>query len=279
MRIDLHMHSNVSDGSLSPAALVELVQNEGVELMALTDHDTMEGVPAAAAAAAAAGIGFIPGVEVSTGWGGQVIHIVGLGLDAKSAGLDAFFKSVCAKRDERARLIGERFDEIGIYGAYEGALSLADNKENLSRTHFAHWLLQTGHVDTYQGAFDRWLKVGRPCCVNVAWPKLDEVVSIIHDAGGIAVVAHPGRYHFREDWMTDSLLEEFKALGGEAIEVSSGSQSLDDNRRFAEAARTMGFLASAGSDWHSPKGIRPLPGSQPEIPGDLTPVWRVLHAF
>lgn len=277
MIIDLHMHSNVSDGSLSPSELVHLAYDNGVQLMALTDHDSMDGVHQASAVAEELGMGFIPGVEVSTGWGGRVIHIVGLGLDASAAGVDAFFRDVCTKRDRRGQLIGERFASFGIQGAYEGALSLADNKDNLSRTHFARWLLKAGYVSQYQEAFDKYLKTGRPCCVEIDWPGLDEVVELIHSAGGMAVIAHPGRYAFSEDWMLDELFKKFQALGGEAIEVCSGSQTRDADQKFAEVARQMGFLASAGSDWHTHGGARPLPGHQSPIPEDLTPVWRFLR--
>lgn len=211
MIIDLHMHSNVSDGKLSPADLVRLVHDNGVELMALTDHDTMDGVWQAAAAAEELGVAFIPGVEISTGWGGRVVHIVGLGLDPCAPGIDAFFNSICIKRDKRGRLIGERFESLyGIRGAYEGALSLADNKDNLSRTHFARWLMQEGIVKEYQEAFDRFLKTGRPCCVDIDWPGLAEVVEVIHHSGGVAVIAHPGRYAFSEPWMLDEFLKAFK---------------------------------------------------------------------
>lgn len=276
MIIDLHMHSNVSDGSLSPSELVRLAHENGVQVMALTDHDSMDGVHQASRVAEELGIDFIPGVEVSTGWGGRVIHVVGLGLDVSSPGVDAFFRDVCTKRDRRGRLIGERFEDFGIHGAYEGALSLADNKDNLSRTHFARWLQKAGHVVEYQEAFDKYLKTGRPCCVEIDWPGLAEVVELIHSAGGMAVIAHPGRYAFSEAWMTDELLKAFRALGGEAIEVCSGSQTRDADQRFAAAARDMGFLASTGSDFHTPGGARPLPGRQPQLPPDLTPVSRFL---
>lgn len=212
MIIDLHMHSNVSDGSLSPSELVRLAHENGVQVMALTDHDSMDGVHQASRVAEELGIDFIPGVEVSTGWGGRVIHVVGLGLDVSSPGVDAFFRDVCTKRDRRGRLIGERFEDFGIHGAYEGALSLADNKDNLSRTHFARWLQKAGHVVEYQEAFDKYLKTGRPCCVEIDWPGLAEVVELIHSAGGMAVIAHPGRYAFSEAWMTDELLKAFRAL-------------------------------------------------------------------
>lgn len=277
MIIDLHMHSNVSDGKLSPADLVRLVHANGVELMALTDHDTMDGVRQASAAAEELGVGFIPGVEISTGWGGRVVHIVGLGVDPDAPGIDAFFSSICTKRDRRGRLIGERFEQLyGIRGAYEGALSLADNKDNLSRTHFARWLMQEGVVKEYQEAFDRFLKTGRPCYVDIDWPGLTEVVDVIHNSGGVAVIAHPGRYSFSESWMLDEFLKAFRDAGGEAIEVCSGSQSRDADVFFADVARRMDFLASSGSDWHAPGTVRPMPGTQLQIPEDLTPVWRII---
>ena len=277
MIIDLHMHSNVSDGKLSPADLVRLVHANGVELMALTDHDTMDGVRQASAAAEELGVGFIPGVEISTGWGGRVVHIVGLGVDPDAPGIDAFFSSICTKRDRRGRLIGERFEQLyGIRGAYEGALSLADNKDNLSRTHFARWLMQEGVVKEYQEAFDRFLKTGRPGCVDIDWPGLTEVVDVIHNSGGVAVIAHPGRYSFSESWMLDEFLKAFRDAGGEAIEVCSGSQSRDADVFFADVARRMDFLASSGSDWHAPGTVRPMPGTQLQIPEDLTPVWRII---
>ena len=246
---------------------MRLVHANGVELMALTDHDTMDGVRQASAAAEELGVGFIPGVEISTGWGGRVVHIVGLGVDPDAPGIDAFFSSICTKRDRRGRLIGERFEQFyGIRGAYEGALSLADNKDNLSRTHFARWLMQEGVVKEYQEAFDRFLKTGRPCCVDIDWPGLAEVVDVIHNSGGVAVIAHPGRYSFSESWMLDEFLKAFREAGGEAIEVCSGSQSRDADVFFADVARRMDFLASSGSDWHAPGTVRPMPGTQPQIP-------------
>ena len=205
------------------------------------------------------------------------MHIVGLGVDPDAPDIDAFFSSICTKRDRRGRLIGERFEQLyGIRGAYEGALSLADNKDNLSRTHFARWLMQEGVVKEYQEAFDRFLKTGRPCCVDIDWPGLAEVVDVIHNSGGVAVIAHPGRYSFSESWMLDEFLKAFREAGGEAIEVCSGSQSRDADVFFADVARRMDFLASSGSDWHAPGTVRPMPGTQPQIPEDLTPVWRII---
>lgn len=276
MRIDLHMHSDASDGSLSPTELVSLVKKQRVEMMALTDHDTMQGVPEAQEAAERAGIVFVPGSEISTRWGGAVIHIVGLGLDETHNELQRFLSGICSQRDTRGHLIAKKFEEIGIFGSYEGALKLARNKTTLSRTHFARWLLETGHVRVYQDAFDKYLKDGRPCCVSMEWPRISEAVRLIHEAGGLAVLAHPGRYPFKEKWMLDQLFADFREAGGDAVEVSSGSQSDADNRYCADIARRMGFLASGGSDFHSESGIRPLPGDEALLPSDIPSVVDIL---
>ena len=278
MRIDLHMHSTASDGSLTPTALVALVKSRRVDMMALTDHDTTAGVAEAQEAARRAGIRFVPGVEISTRWGGVVIHIVGLGIDPAHAGLSAFLEGICRQRESRGALMAERFEAIGIHGSFEGAMRLAQNKATLSRTHFARWLHNTGHVRQYQEAFDKYLKEGRPCCVTMAWPRIEEAVRLIHEAGGLAVLAHPGRYPFRNDWMLDQLLVDFKDAGGDAIEVSSGSQSEEHNRYCAAAARRMGFLASGGSDFHAETGVRPLPGDEAPLPADIPSVVEKLAA-
>lgn len=275
MIVDLHMHSTISDGRLTPTEVMTLAHQNGVEMLSLTDHDTMEGTAEARAAAESLGMQFVPGVEVSTRWTDKVIHIVGLGLDAGNTRAADYFRDACGKRDRRAREISDRLREVaGIEGAYEGALSFAMNKYNISRTHFARWLCQEGYVDTYQGAFDKYLAT--TCLVPVDWPKLDETVELIHSAGGLAVIAHPGRYHFKELWMSDALMQDFKKYGGDAIEVVSGSQSQQSNEYYSDVCRQMGFLASCGSDFHSFDGDRPQPGQQGPIPADLSPIWEVL---
>ena len=277
MQVDMHMHSSASDGALAPAALVALCAQERVRLMSLTDHDTMAGVPEAARAAEAHGVGLVPGAEISTLWAGQTIHVVGLGLDPASTGVAQFFADVSEKRERRGREMAAAFERLGIPGAYEGAVALAGGTtENLSRTHFALWLLQNGFIRNYQEAFDKYLSRGRPCSVDVAWPSVPAAVDFICAEGGIAVLAHPGRYKYESAWAEAALLDAFKQAGGRAIEVTSGSQGERANVHFAEAARQMGFLASTGSHWHSERSKRPLPGGQPALPNDLTPVWTAL---
>ncbi len=275
MAVDLHMHSNASDGALPPEAMVALAAESGVKLMALTDHDTMIGVSAAREAAEHFGVDFIAGVEVSAQWAGVGVHVVGLGLDEASPAAAEFFRGVGQKRAERGIRMGEAFEKLGIKGAYEGALALAGNKNNLSRTHFALWLCREKLVDTYQQAFDKYLKPGRPCFAIVDWPSVGEAVDFIRGEGGIAVVAHPGRYKFPADWWVEMLLRDFRQAGGLAIEVSSGSQPVDMTARFAGLAGSMGFFASMGSDWHSSRSDRPGPGAQPKLAEDLLPVWTI----
>lgn len=271
--MDLHTHSCASDGELSPEKLVELAAKNAVTLMALTDHDTMLGTPAAMRAAAAHGIRMVTGVEITCEWGRRNIHVVGLNLDPVADGLADFLAGICRMRDERGHRMDEAFARLGIKGAYEGALAHTRNPMNLSRTHFAKWLFESGHVETYQQAFDRYLANGRPCAIRADWPHLTTVVDRIRAAGGVAVLAHPGRYTFEASWMNDELLKAFKAAGGAAIEVASGSQSEAANAHYAEAARRLGFLASTGSDFHSFSGCRPQPGRQPQVPAGLTGVW------
>lgn len=273
MAVDLHMHSNRSDGASPPAALARLCRENGVVLMSLTDHDTMAGTAEAAEAARALGIGFIPGVEISSLWAETSIHVVGLGIDPASATAKARFEASLGLRERRAREMAAAFERLGIRGSYEGACALAQNKANISRTHFARWLLNEGHVPNYQAAFDHYLAQGCPCYVPTRWPAVAETVAFIHSEGGVAVLAHPGRYRLPVAWGIEALLEHFKDAGGDAIEVTSGSQPPEDEPFFAAAAKRFGFLASTGSDWHSARSSRPTPGRQDPLPPGLDPVW------
>lgn len=277
MTIDLHMHSCASDGALPPEAVVDLCALLGVELMSLTDHDTTSGLAAAARRAREKNIRFIPGVEASSTYGGQSIHIVGLGIDADGEATKRFFADVAAKREARGRRIGEIFAErFGIEGAYEGAVERAGGTKNLSRTHFAAWLHDKGFVPTYQAAFDKYLRNGAPCAVGNVWPSVSEVVDFILGTGGLPVLAHPGRYRFQNSWELYELIKCFQRAGGVGIEVTSGSQPTAADAAMADVARDLKLMAGTGSDWHSLRSARPLPGTQPMFPKDLQPIWQAL---
>jgi len=268
-RIDLHTHSNASDGALTPAALVEFAQNCGVQTLALTDHDCVCGLKAAQERAEALALRFIPGIELSVNWADTCIHVVGLGIDAKEGALLEACASVSKLREERSHRISACLERLGIAGMFEAVYDTATNRDNISRLHFAHALLARGIVQNEQEAFDRFLGVGRPAYVATAWPMLEVGIALIHAAGGVAVLAHPGRYRFAQGWQREALVLAFARAGGDALEVSSGSQSSEFTQICATWVRDLHLLASSGSDFHRPDGARPLPGAQAGLPTDL----------
>lgn len=275
MRIDLHVHSSASDGVFSPAEVVRKAHANGVEVMALTDHDTVSGLKEARKEAEKLGMRFIDGVELSVSWGGRTIHVVSLG-PKKFEPYRELSEKLSKQRDLRARTIASKFDAMGIYNTYEQALDLAGNGLNLSRRHFALALVQRGTVGTEDEAFEKYLRDEGPAFVKTQWMTLSEAMGFIRETEGVAVVAHPGRYNFAAPLTTIDLLEEFKALGGDAIEVTTGSHFEAENERYTRVALNMGFLASTGSDFHGCKPGRPEPGLQEPLPDYLPTVLDLL---
>lgn len=270
--IDLHCHSNVSDGLLPPGEVIARAVANGVHVLALTDHDTTAGLNAARAAADAAGIGFVPGVEISVTWGSQTVHIVGLRIDPDHPRLAAGLAEIRYGRIERARRMGEDLARVGIEGAYLGACGYAANKEMVGRTHFARWLVEQGHAPDIRTAFRRFLTRGNPGYVEHQWTSLENAVGWIRAAGGMAVIAHPGRYAFNAREM-HLLLDAFRALGGEGIEVITGSHHPSEYGKWADLARAFGLKASRGADFHAPgEGIDI--GRLPALPHYCQPVWQ-----
>lgn len=272
MTIDLHMHSTASDGTLSPTELMRFAAECGCNTVALTDHDTAAGVSEARSEAHRLGIRFIAGIEVSSLWGGRSIHVVGLGIDDTNPVLTRKVREFEVSRTRRAAQIAEKLAALGIAGMLEKATAFAENKLNVSRVHFALALLEAGAVKKQQEAFDRYLGDGKPAYIMAPWPTVAEAVDLIHTAGGIAVMAHPGRYHFKNDWTVDELMKDFAAAGGEAVEVISGSQQPDFTPRCLAWAREYKLLVSTGSDFHSKTGTRPMPGTQGQLPAGYTSV-------
>lgn len=269
---DLHNHSTASDGLLSPTQLIELGARHGVHAMALTDHDTVDGLEEAAAAARRCGVRFVTGVEVSVSWGETTVHVVGLGIDPASALLAGGLKSVRDGRLGRARLMGDALARLGIPGTLEAALALAGSEQRLSRTHFARHLAEVGAVKDTQRAFDKYLGSGKPAFVPHRWAALEDAMAWITGSGGVAVLAHPGRYGLKPLGRA-TLLDEFKRLGGEAIEVVTGSHRPEEYATWRRVAEEYGFLASRGSDFHG-LGESPVePGQLPPLPASLVPVW------
>lgn len=271
--VDLHCHSVFSDGVLSPAELAERAHAHGVQLWALTDHDELSGLSQAREHAQALGIRFVDGVEISVTWAGQTVHIVGLGIDPGNALLRDSLRDIRAGRQVRARVMGDRLAALGFDHAYEGALPFAGNPELISRTHFARFLVQQGHCADLNDAFRRYLGEGKPAFVPTQWASLGQAVDWILQAGGKAIIAHPGRYEF-DDTRYHALYTQFLEQGGVGIEVLTGSHAPHEYAMYAQVARTYGFQVSCGSDFHGPREGRIDLGGLPALPSGLTPVWQ-----
>jgi hypothetical protein len=275
--VDLHAHSNVSDGMLPPREVVARAHARGCQLFALTDHDDLRGLAAAADEARRLGMRFLPGVEISVSWRKHTLHIVGLGFDPANAVLQAGLASVRQGRDERAVRMDAALAAVGVGGVLEGARKFADNPEMIGRAHFARHLIERGLAKDMKGVFKKYLARGKPGYVAHQWATLADAVGWIRAAGGVAVIAHPGRYEFGRQTMGE-LIEEFKAAGGEGIEVVSGSHHPADFERYAHLAEMHGLLASAGSDYHATGEGAREPGILPDMPPGPQPVWQRWHA-
>ena len=275
LNADLHCHSVISDGTLTPEALAERAKANGVELWALTDHDEVGGQDRALAAARAQGLPYLTGTEISITFADKTVHIVGLGFDAHNTDLVEGLRRTRGGRGDRAQEMSDGLAKVGIHGAYQGALQYAGNPELISRTHFARHLVETGVCSDTSEVFRKFLTDGKPGFVPHRWARLQEAVQWITGAGGVAVIAHPARYGFspNEEY---ALFSEFKAHGGRAVEVVTGSHSSQEAVRYAETALEFDLAASRGSDFHSPDESRIDLGTLPLLPGQLTPVWELL---
>jgi predicted metal-dependent phosphoesterase TrpH len=267
--IDLHTHSRVSDGVLSPGELVALAFSRGVKILALTDHDSVAGL-AEARAAAPDGLRLVSGVEISVSWQHKTLHVVGLDVDPMHPTLTAGLARLQAVRDERARRIGERLEAKGIAGAYAGALALAGEAKP-TRTHFARFLHQGGHVKDEAQAYKKWLGSGKPANVAAEWASLEEAIGWIHAAGGQAVLAHPFRYGLTRAWLVKALTA-FKQAGGDAMEVVSGRGNPDEFHTALHLAGRFELATSVGSDFHAPAPYS-QPGVTMALPNGIVPVW------
>lgn len=273
---DLHCHSNVSDGTLTPEAVAERAAANGVALWSLTDHDEIGGQHRAHAAAARLGMGYLPGAEISVTFADKTVHIVGLGFDPDDPQLVQGLADTRNGRERRARDIADELAKVGIPNAFEGALKFVGNPDLISRTHFARYIVEIGVCTDPHDVFRRYLAEGKPGFVPHSWARLSDAVRWITEAGGVAVIAHPGRYDFtpNEEF---ALFSEFKAHGGRGVEVVTGSHTVAEYARYADVAIEFDLLASRGSDFHDPSESRTDLGALPDLPGKVTPVWVALQ--
>jgi predicted metal-dependent phosphoesterase TrpH len=268
---DLHTHSRASDGALSPSDLVVRAFSGGVQVLSLTDHDTVAGIEEARSKAGAIGMQFVAGIELSVTWCKKNIHVIGLNIDPMSESLSEGIHRIQSIRRERALLMGQKLEKSGVSGAYEGALEKAGTGM-VTRTHFAQLLVEKGLARDVRDVFNHYLKPGKPGYVHTDWAEMQDAVGWIRQAGGVAVLAHPMRYQLTRSWL-GRLCGEFKEAGGMGIEVVSGSAPPGEVQSLAAHAKRYELLASCGSDYHSPDYLWQRLGPLTPFPEGLTPIW------
>lgn len=269
---DLHSHSNVSDGLLTPTELVAHAAMHGVNVLALTDHDDTSGLEIAAIEAERCGLQLINGVEISVTWKKRTLHILGLKIDPEYPPLKSGLAAIRAGRHVRAVGMAAGLDKAGITGSLEGAYEFAQ-EGIIGRVHFARFLVNSGVSKDNKAVFKKYLVKGKPGYFEHQWASLEDAVSWIIGSGGVAVIAHPGRYDLRRTNML-LLLEEFRALGGAAIEVVTGSHTGAQYVEYAKYAQLFGLKSSLGSDYHG-KGLSFMEmGRLPALPSNCSPVWQ-----
>lgn len=269
--IDLHSHSTASDGTLSPAQLVQKAAEAGISTLALTDHDCIAGIEEANQAAHELGINLVPGIELSVIWAKRTLHLVGLNIDIRHAGLNAALADAVAFRLRRGREIGEKLEQAGINNAFEGACAVAGSSL-ISRSHFAHFLVAQRHAKDIRQVFKRYMVKGKPGHVAGEWIGLKQGIELIHQTGGVAILAHPARYNLSRTKLR-GLFKELKLLGVDGIEVVSGSHSQDENKTMAQHALDFDFPASQGSDYHGPEKPWVQLGRLPPMHYRCRPIW------
>ena len=277
LNADLHCHSVISDGTLTPEVLAQRAKANGVELWSLTDHDELSGQDRVIAAAREAGLPYLTGTEISVTFAGITVHIVGLGMDHQHPALLAGLRATRGGREQRAREMSDDLARVGIKGVYEGALKYVGNPELISRSHFARYLVEIGVCKETNEVFRKYITEGKPGYVPHRWAALGDAVGWITQSGGVAVIAHPGRYKLtpNEEF---ALFTEFKSHGGQGVEVMTGAHGQADYVKYAGFCQEFGLAASRGSDFHSPEESHTDLGQLPDLPGSVTPVWALLQS-
>ena len=272
LNVDLHCHSTISDGVLAPAEVALRAKTNGVDVWALTDHDEISGIAQARSAALDIGLSYVTGVEISITWANKTIHIVGLNIDETNENLVRGLAMTRSGRERRAEDMAAGLAKVGIPNTFEGALKYVGNPDLISRSHFARYLVEIGAAETVNDVFKRYLIEGKPGYVPHRWATLAEAINWIQGAGGVAVVAHPGRYDL-SPIAFDAFFGEFKSYGGNAIEVVTGSHTVDQYDEYTKIAQRHGFMASRGSDFHAPDPAGIDLGQLPSLSASLKPVW------
>lgn len=271
MKIDLHCHSNLSDGELSPQQLVRYAGEQGIEMLAITDHDLAEPLPEANAAADALAIQLVPGIELSANWGNVAVHVLGLNINPVSAALGPIVERQAAAREQRALEIGERLAKLNIQDSYQGAKAQAGTSR-IGRPHFARFLVESGVVKDVKTAYKKYLGAGKVGDVKTHWPAMEEAVQWVHQVEGYAVLAHPAKYNLTRRKL-DRLCEDFKEAGGDGLELVSGMQTADITAYHHRLCEKYELYASCGSDFHGPVSSWHDLGKMAPVPGACRMIW------
>jgi len=274
LKYDLHSHSNFSDGKLTPTQLFQRAKNQQVTALALTDHDTTAGLLEAQTIAKSLNMQCINGIEISTTWEKKCLHILGLGINPQAPALVEGIAGLQSLRHERARKIALKLAKQKITGAYEQVVKNAGSSM-ITRCHFANFLLDAGHVPSFQKAFDNYLAQGKSAFVATEWVEMATAINWIQQAGGIPVLAHPLRYKLTASWMR-KLLTAFKQAGGLGIEVVTGNNNAHEIHTSYEYAKKFALAASVGSDFHDPNNKWIELGRLAPLPTDIPAVWNLL---
>lgn len=273
LKIDLHCHSTISDGLFTPTQIIEHAASRHIQVLALTDHDDVAGAEEASIAAREKNITFIAGDEISVTWQNKTLHILGLGIDPHSFALVNGLNTIREGRLGRAQNIARQLDKFGIHGGFEGAQAYASKGKLIGRTHFARFLVEKGYAKDVRSVFKKYLVKGKPGYVSHQWASLNDAINWINGSGGQAVIAHPGRYQLNKR-LLESLLNEFRELGGLGIEIVSPSHSPEQIQLFAHYSNRLNLLASCGSDFHGPGESHFDLGQIPPLPANCTPIWQ-----
>lgn len=275
MIVDLHCHSTASDGVLAPGALVRRAHACGIEMLALTDHDTVDGLDEARLEAQALGVRLVSGIELSCLWNGATVHILGYAFEPEAQALVQAIADLRDGRWQRAELIGQRLSAKGMPGAFEGARAvqqeLGDSGNAPARPHFAEFMVRAGYVRDRAEAFRKWLGSGKLGDVKQHWPSLEQTITTLREAGAWISLAHPWQYDLTRS-KRRRLVTDFARAGGHALEVVNGMQPAEQVGGLSILAREFGLMASVGSDFHAPGDWSEL-GLYRALPDDLQPLW------
>lgn len=248
-RYDLHCHSTASDGSLSPEKLLQRAEQKGIEVLALTDHDTVLGA-VRLIKSGGQNVRIISGAELTCVWNGRMIHIIGLGFDLESEVISSYLKGIAELRIQRSRKIAQRMIKLGLPDLYATAEQLSGGG-SIGRPHFAKAMVNMGVVDSEQQAFKKYLGAGKKGDIKMEWPDISQTIDVIKKSGGFSIIAHPTKYNMTFTKLR-SVIADFVKCGGDGIEISYPGVTPDHHLHLLRIAEQNNLLVSAGSDFHSP---------------------------